>query len=285
MDGKRPHSTAGHSESPANPTEATPNDHAHKKSPGRLPSLVVATSDSAFAQDAAALAARLGIPCVDADPVNAACLTLRLGESGLALVGDGMELRADFAHLIPRTRQHVVHRELLVRAAKIKSADGMPTAVDATAGFGEDALLLAASGFSVLLFERNPVIAALLQDALRRAADIPELADAVGRMRFMEGDSLEALPRLKIRPDVVYLDPMFPARTKSAAVKKKFQLLHHLERPCEDQDALLEAALAAHPRKVVVKRPLKGPWLAGAKPSYSLSGKAVRYDCIVSPQS
>ena len=73
-------------------------------------------------------------------------------------------------------------------------------------------------------------------------------------------------------------------RRKSAAVKKKFQLLHHLERPCDNEDELLDAALAAHPRKIVIKRPPKGPWLAGAKPSHSLAGKAVRYDVIVPPR-
>ena len=81
--------------------------------------------------------------------------------------------------------------------------------------------------------------------------------------------------------DVVYLDPMFPGRSKSAAVKKKFQFLHRLEMPCEDEMALLEAARAAHPRKIVIKRPVKGPHLAGVKPDYTLRGKAVRYDCIV----
>ena len=48
----------------------------------------------------------------------------------------------------------------------------------------------------------------------------------------------------------------------------------------DDAEALLHAALAAHPRKVVIKRPPKGPWLADVKPSYSLEGKAVRYDVI-----
>ena len=81
--------------------------------------------------------------------------------------------------------------------------------------------------------------------------------------------------------DVVYLDPMFPGRTKSAAVKKKFQLLHRLEMPCQDEKSLLDAALGARPRKIVIKRPIKGPYLAGVKPSYELCGKAVRYDCIV----
>ena len=105
-------------------------------------------------------------------------------------------------------------------------------------------------------------------------------------MRLVEADSVSELVRLTAAgeaPDVVYLDPMFPERRKSAAVKKKFQLIHHLERPCpeEEQVALLEAALAASPRKVVVKRPVKGPHLAGVKPSYTIAGKAVRYDCIV----
>ena len=90
--------------------------------------------------------------------------------------------------------------------------------------------------------------------------------------------------RADFSPDVVFLDPMFPARTKSAAVKKKFQLLHHLEQPCDNEAELLEAALAARPRKVVIKRPPKGPLLAGAKPSYQVTGKAVRYDVIVPPK-
>ena len=90
-----------------------------------------------------------------------------------------------------------------------------------------------------------------------------------------------ALCTLDESTDVNYLDPMFPGRTKSAAVKKKFQLLHRLEMPCQDEKALLDAALGARPRKIVIKRPIKGPYLAGVKPSYELCGKAVRYDCIV----
>ena len=82
-------------------------------------------------------------------------------------------------------------------------------------------------------------------------------------------------------PDVIYLDPMFPERRKSAAVKKKFQLIHHLEAPCQNEGALLAAAISAGPRKVVVKRPAKGPYLASVKPSHSLAGKAVRYDVII----
>ncbi len=211
-------------------------------------------------------------------------LELRRDDEGLALVGDGMVLRADFARLLPRLRADRLGRELLVRAARVRGVEA-PTAVDATAGLGEDSLLLAAAGFTVTMFEKDPVIAALLRDALERAANDPRLAGVAAHMTLVEGDSVSGLCDLGFSPDVVFLDPMFPERTKSAAVKKKFQLLHHLERPCDNEGELLDAALAARPRKVVIKRPPKGPWLAGVKPSHSIAGKAVRYDVIVPPPS
>ena len=210
-------------------------------------------------------------------------LELRRDAEGLALVGDGMVLRADFVRLLPRLRPDRLGRELLVRAARVRGVEA-PSAVDATAGLGEDALLLAAAGFTVTMFEKDPVIASLLRDALERAARVPELAPVAERMTLVEGDSVAGLRCLGFSPDVVFLDPMFPERTKSAAVKKKFQLLHHLERPCDNEEELVEAALAARPRKVVIKRPPKGPLLAGARPSYQVSGKAVRYDVLVPPR-
>ena len=210
-------------------------------------------------------------------------LELRRDAEGLALVGDGMVLRADFVRLLPRLRPDRLGRELLVRAARVRGVEA-PSAVDATAGLGEDALLLAAAGFVVTMFEKDPVIAALLRDALERAARVPELAPVAERMTLVEGDSVAGLRCLGFSPDVVFLDPMFPERAKSAAVKKKFQLLHHLERPCDNEEELVEAALAARPRKVVIKRPPKGPLLAGARPSYQVSGKAVRYDVLVPPR-
>ena len=205
---------------------------------------------------------------------------LRRVDGRLTLMGDGMELAEDFREMLPRLRPDRLGRELLVKAVRVRGVEGIRV-FDATAGLGEDSLLLAAAGFSVTMCEGDSVIAALLADGLRRAADDPELSGVVERMSLVEGDSIEILPSLTEAPDVVYLDPMFPARTKSAAVKKKFQLLHRLESPCADEASLMDAALAAHPRKIVVKRPIKAPVLAGVRPSHSISGKAVRYDVIV----
>lgn len=204
---------------------------------------------------------------------------------GLTLVDDqGLELRADLTRLLPRLRPDRLGRELLVRAARVRGIEH-PTAVDATAGLGDDSTLLAAAGFTVTLYERDPIIAALLADALARAARDPRLASVAARMTLVQADSIAALQAMadtgSTPPDVVLLDPMFPARTKSALVKKKFQLLHQLESPAQDEKDLLAAALAVGPRKVVVKRMAKGPWLADHKPSYSVEGKSVRYDVIV----
>lgn len=208
-------------------------------------------------------------------------LFLEKREDGLVLTDNNLVVRADLTTMIPRLKYNNLTHELLVKAAKIKNPDHELLAVDATAGFGEDSLLLAASGFRVVLFEYNPIIAALLEDALQRAASVLELAPIVSRMKLVQGDSIEGLKKLQEKPDVVYLDPMFPERNKSALIKKKFQLLQQLERPCGNEEELVKAAIAAKPHKIVIKRPAKGPFLSDIKPSFSVEGKAVRYDCLV----
>lgn len=204
-------------------------------------------------------------------------------ENGISLVADGQMLRGDFTKMIPRIRPGAISKELLARAAKIKDADKPLTAIDATAGLGEDSLILAAAGFQVKMFERNPVIHQLLEDALKRAAEIPELADIVTRMELEHGDSVEAMGNLDFVPDVILLDPMFPERQKRALVKKKLQVIQKLEIPCTDEAEMILTAMAAKPKKLIVKRPPKGPYLAGLKPDFSIEGKAVRFDGFSSP--
>ena len=210
-------------------------------------------------------------------------LTLVRDEEGLALVGEGQMLRGDFTRMLPRIKAGRLNSELLVKAAKIKKAEGELTAVDATAGLGEDSLLLAAAGFNVTLYERNPVVYELLKDALERASQIPELAPVVARMTAVHADSVAGMASLEAPPDVILLDPMFPARQKSALVKKKLQMIQKLEQPCDDEITLLLTAMEAKPKKLIVKRPPKGDYLAGLKPDHSIEGKAVRFDCFASP--
>ena len=274
--------------------ESWPQERGAQAEPGKR--IEVLCADGASAGRAEELARRLSAPLrpwaparpgeADGLPIEPGTLYLKVARDGLSLARDGLELRPDFTELLPRIKPGALQRELLVKAARVKGAE-RPRAVDATAGLGEDSLLLAAAGFEVTLCEADPVIAALLEDALARAAAHEALGPVVARMHLAAGDSVAHLAALRESPDVVYLDPMFPGRTKSAKVKKKFQLIHGLECPTDpmDEEALLQAALAARPRKVVIKRPVKGPYLAGATPSHSIAGKAVRYDCLVPPRA
>jgi len=208
-------------------------------------------------------------------------LSLQQNAEGLTLTDGELSIMVDFREMLPRLKQSNLQREMLVKAARIKGQPMPQTLIDATAGFGEDSLILAAAGFQVQLYEFDEVIAVLLKDGMERALEIPELKEAVGRMKLVCGDSTEGMRKLDFKPDIVLLDPMFPARQKSALIKKKFQLIQRLESPCSTEEQLLEAAVAADPKRIVIKRPLKGPYLADRKPSYSLEGKAIRYDCFV----
>lgn len=229
-------------------------------------------------RDAAeALARRVGAELTDSPGDG---LTLLIDNSGVSLTGFGLTFRGDFEeNMLRRLTGGRLEHEMLAHVAKTKEPH--PTAVDATAGMGEDSIILAACGYEVTMFEQDPVIAALLRDAIRRAKKHPVLGEIVGRMHLIEGSSIELMPGLPFVPDLIYLDPMFPARQKSGLINKKLQLIQKLERPCPEEKELLEAAVSLKPKKIVIKRPLKGAFLAGQEPGYSVKGKAIRYDCFV----
>ncbi|WP_323901268.1 class I SAM-dependent methyltransferase [Aeromonas hydrophila] len=169
----------------------------------------------------------------------------------------------------------------IAKAVGLK-AGAMPNVVDATAGLGRDAFVLASLGCKVTMIERSPVVAALLQDGLARAAQDPEIGPWVReRMQLRHGPAVETLLGLAERPDVIYLDPMFPHKQKSALVKKEMRVFQSLVGPDLDADALLPAALAMADKRVVVKRPDYAGWLNEHKPSMAIETKSNRFDVYV----
>lgn len=208
-------------------------------------------------------------------------LLLTYGDEGLSLCKGSMKLRADFSAFISRTEKNKLFGEMLIKAVGVKNLEKDPLIMDATAGLGEDAFLLAAAGFRVKMFERDAVIAELLKDGLKRGLQNEDTAEAVSRMELVCDDSIKVMKESGIKPDVIYLDPMFPARNKSGLIKKKFQILQQLESPCEEEQSLFDAAVSTGASKIIVKRPLKGDYIAGRKPGYSIKGRAIRYDCYV----
>ncbi len=161
-----------------------------------------------------------------------------------------------------------------------------PTVVDGTAGLGRDAFVLASLGCYVTMVERNPVVAALLEDGLRRAYEDAEIGDWMReRMQLFHGSSLEALTDAGAQTggdvDVVYLDPMYPHREKSAQVKKEMRVFQSLVGADLDADGLLTPAMALASKRVVVKRPDYADDLDGVKPSTIIATKKNRFDVYV----
>lgn len=171
----------------------------------------------------------------------------------------------------------------LARAVGLRGG-ASPEVVDATAGFGRDAFVLACLGCRVTLLERSPVVAALLEDGYRRACADGEIGDLVqDRMMVKHADAVTALSGLEAirRPDVVYLDPMYPERRKSSLVKKEMRALQCLLHPEPRDDRLLSTAIAVARERVVVKRPMSAPPLNDRPPTMSIKGKHHRYDVYV----
>ncbi|WJN58429.1 class I SAM-dependent methyltransferase [Pseudomonas sp. SO81] len=232
-----------------------------------------------FAESAGRWAERLGLPLQ-----GEAEFALQLGEEGLQLAELGPQapgpVRVDFVE------GAVAHRRLYGGGSgqMIAKAVGVqpgvrPSVLDATAGLGRDAFVLASLGCAVTMSERQPIIAALLEDGLARAARDAEVAPIAAQMRLLQGNAIELMRDWQGEPpQVIYLDPMFPHRDKSALVKKEMRLFRPLVGDDLDAPALLEAALALASHRVVVKRPRKAPIIEGAKPSYALEGKSSRYD-------
>lgn len=175
--------------------------------------------------------------------------------------------------------------EAIVRALGIAKGH-RPTILDATAGLGRDGMILVHAGCQVRFLERNPAIHVLLSDAVNRAQHdesigpwVTERARVLPRGSIIEQAYAQQLA--KEPPMAIYLDPMFPHREKSAAVKKDMQMLQHLAGTDEDSDQLLPAALAVATHRVVVKRPAKAPYLAGQHPSAQVPSKKHRFDIYI----
>jgi len=167
----------------------------------------------------------------------------------------------------------------LAKAMGLKKG-ATPTIIDATAGFGRDAFVLANLGCKIILLERNPLIATLLEDALIRASENSDIGDVIDRMSVFNNDAIDYLQSIteQHRPDVIYMDPMYPSRDKSALVKKDMRLLHQLAGPDIDSEQLLTTARKVALKRVVVKRPRSAPFVGEQKPATSIESKNTRYD-------
>ena len=202
---------------------------------------------------------------------------LELRETGPAAAGG---VRADFgrstrdAHRLATASR----RQPLALAVGLKKRK--PSVLDATAGLGRDALLLACLGCTVTAVERSPILGVMLRDALDRAAESPQLGRIIqNRLTLIVGDAVNMLTQLSDSdvPEVVYLDPMFPPKSKSALPKKEMRILRRLVGDDRDSAPLFDAARRVARNRVVVKRHPHAPPLA-PEPTLTFKSKLARYD-------
>ncbi|WP_455221923.1 class I SAM-dependent methyltransferase [Kaarinaea lacus] len=254
-----------------------------------MPNISVCYLNSKYRDIAAALAQRINVPmlehcdegaslpfllCIADHPEFDYQLTLHFPTEKLS------PLSVDFQSQRLRYRQKFGggRQQPIARAIGLKK--GLtPKVVDATAGLGRDAFVLASLGCPVQMLERHPVIHALLEDGLRRLAlsgdsNMP----LVDLLQLHYTNANEWLVANEQPVDVVYLDPMYPHRTKSALVKKEMRVLRRLVGDDLDVVAVLETALQVAMQRVVVKRPKIAPSIGTTPPSFCVESKNTRYD-------
>ena len=178
-------------------------------------------------------------------------------------------------------RQHGGGRKQTIARAVGLKHNRNPSVLDLTGGLGRDAFVLCGLGCDLTLVERSSAVALLLEDGIARARQDEWIGEMMReRFRLVHAEARQYLAGLAEdnRPDVIYLDPMYPARRKNAAIKKEMRLIKLLVGDDPDADSLLAPALEAARNRVVVKRPDYAPWLDGQKPDLGVASKSHRFD-------
>jgi len=246
-------------------------------------SIAIAFTAPIYRVKALALAQKLALPVVDIND--------HLYQWLLVYTDDHLEIRQlaenspgpiyiDFlaGKLAYRRTYSFIKNELIAKAVGVTGTI-KPTVIDATAGLGRDAFILASLGCQVTMLERSAIIAALLEDGLQRLFAHENNAQALS-LSLINIDAINYLSPLSAAqyPDVIYLDPMYPQRQKTALVKKEMRLLQNLVDDNADAADLLECALKYAKKRVVVKRPRLAETLNNRKPDFAQIGKEHRFD-------
>ncbi len=255
-------------------------------------------SESISSVDLDALAGATGLAILDREPASLGegALVLGISDQGLGLHFTGKKtpkpILVDFLGGANAHRRQFGggKSQLIAKAVGLKSRY-RPHILDVTAGLGQDGFVLSTLGCKVTLLERVPVIFELLKDGLSRATQTSDtqLQAIVQRIALVGDNSIEYLHSIDSesdnRPDVIYVDPMFPERQKSAQVKKNMSVFQTLVGNDSDAGDLLALALSRAKYRVVIKRPRKAASIAEQFPDKKLpnaglvlEGKSSRYD-------
>ena len=126
--------------------------------------------------------------------------------------------------------------------------------------------------------EKNPELFKLLENGKSRIKSSSEVLELLTKIEWINQDSYDFMSNdCERKWDVVYMDPMYPEKSKSALPKKEMQVLQQLVGEADDEVELLRRAMSVSRNRVVVKRAPKAPAII-PHPSQVFEGKSVRFD-------
>jgi 16S rRNA (guanine1516-N2)-methyltransferase len=246
-------------------------------------STCIVCSDNARKQQAMELSALTGLPLLSEKSEDFE-LQLCFDDEYVELFDTGLNtgIHVDFVGGALAHRQQFGggRGQAIAKAIGLKHGN-TPSVLDITAGLARDAYILACLGCKVTLVEQSPVLYTLVDDGIRRGLANPASTDALKNfMDLVNADSILYMQHMdkETRPDVIYIDPMYPERKKSALVKKDMQILQRLLGEDENAEALFKTALECACKRVVIKRPIHAEAVGDIKPSTSINSKKTRYD-------
>lgn len=253
----------------------------------------------------------LAVEIVDVKP-EASVSYLLWNDSGLSFVDESsgakpLTLHLDFIN-DKQNYSRFSHRgknELIAKA--IGMSKGYRHVIDLTLGLAQDAWFLTELGAQVVGFERSPLVYLLVSDAQRRARTINRTKKHFLLSAYV--NSLQLLQKQVEKPQtltdflgqylnnsisdkvidldlwasvdwasaVLYLDPMFPEKNKTALPRKEMQIFRGWVGADADSLELLKLAMQLPVDRIVVKRPMRAEPLLD-KVTHSFVGKTVRYD-------
>jgi 16S rRNA (guanine1516-N2)-methyltransferase len=241
----------------------------------------IAYSGAEMLEKAAAVADFLGVKLLQEQEQDDTKEMLWISAEGVAWKPKARKkpLIIDFLHpsALRRLVSQASYKEPLVKAIGCRPSQAFKI-LDMTAGWGRDGFLLAVLKNKVTLWERSPVGFLVLKDAIERAKSSERFAHLKMELFFKDALSLSAESVIAAKSDIVYLDPMFPQRRKTALVKQEMQLLKYLVGEDVDAEGLFLQAQQLALKRIVVKRHRLAPPLNNQKPDVVYAGKTCRFD-------
>ena len=246
--------------------------------------ITVSYTDDACYKHAVAISNKLKLPLsFDKKESTIEIIVTNEGVHLLAKEISKQSFLLDFATIESKLRKYGnLSKHPLIKAIGVTHKNA--TIIDATAGFAKDSVIMKLYGCNVIALEKNPVVSVLIDDAVSRLHNGHLLRD----IKFVFADSIIYLSNLDSKPDIIFLDPMFPSRSKNSLVKKPMQILQLLNKYITNDDVgrLLNISLQMATKKVIVKRPSIAGFLADNKPSYQIThGQTTRYDVYLTVES